>query len=141
MMSADLLPWHSAHFSHLIALRDQGRLGHAYLLEGPRGLGKRAFALYLARALLCQRPQAGHPCGTCQSCLLLAAGTYPDLWQVEPEEDKRAIRIEQLRDTVDFMSRTAGPGSRKVIIISPAEAMNVNAANALLKALEEPSPG
>lgn len=140
MAWAELPPWHEAAFNRLAALHQQGRLAHAFLLQGRPGLGKGLLARYLAQALLCQTPGEGHPCGGCSACLLLAAGTHPDLRLVQPEE-RRNIVIDQIRDTVEFMSKTAQQGGRKVIVIDPAECMNVNAANALLKGLEEPAPG
>ncbi|MDV3442552.1 DNA polymerase III subunit delta', partial [Pseudomonas otitidis] len=70
---------------------------------------------------------------------LLAAGTHPDNYVLEPEEVDKAIRVDQVRDLVDFVVQTAQLGGRKVVLLEPAESMNLNAANALLKSLEEPS--
>ncbi len=75
----------------------------------------------------------------CKSCLLLKAGSHPDNYLLEPEEADKAIKVDQVRDLVSFVVQTAQMGGRKVVLIEPVEAMNINAANALLKSLEEPS--
>ncbi|MEX2367614.1 MAG: DNA polymerase III subunit delta' [Pseudohongiellaceae bacterium] len=137
--STELLPWHEEIFGQLRTLHAEARLAHAYLLQGQPGLGKLKLARHLARYLLCQSPAAGQPCNHCRSCLLFKAGAHPDLCCVEPEEGKRIISVDQIRQTLDFMARTSGLGSCKVVILNPAESMNINAANALLKALEEPA--
>ena len=108
----------------------------AYLLYGPAGIGKRALAEHWAAQLLCQRPAAAGACGECKACQLLAAGTHPDYFVLEPEEAEKPIRVDQVRDLVGFVVQTAQLGGRKVVLLEPAEAMNVNAANALLKALK-----
>nr|WP_225933916.1 DNA polymerase III subunit delta' [Pseudomonas azerbaijanoccidentalis] len=112
---------------------------HAYLLHGPAGIGKRALAERLMASLLCQRPSALDACGECKSCLLLKAGSHPDNYILEPEEADKAIKVDQVRDLVSFVVQTAQLGGRKVVLIEPVESMNINAANALLKSLEEPS--
>ncbi|MBD1550373.1 DNA polymerase III subunit delta' [Pseudomonas typographi] len=111
---------------------------HAYLLHGPAGIGKRALAERLMARLLCQQP-ALDACGRCKACLLLAAGTHPGRFLLQPDEPDKAIRVDQVRELVDFVSQTAQLGGHKVVLIEPAEAMNVNASNALLKSLEEPA--
>lgn len=133
---ADLLPWQSSLWAQF-AERQQH--AHAYLLHGPAGIGKRQFAEHLRARLLCLLPQDGFACGRCKGCLLLAAGTHPDSFTLEPEEADKAIKVDQVRELVDFVVQTAQLGGRKVILLEPAEAMNINAANALLKSLEEPS--
>lgn len=112
---------------------------HAYLLHGPIGIGKRALAERLMNRLLCQRPLGLDACGECKSCMLLAAGSHPDNYVLEPEEADKAIKVDQVRDLVSFVVQTAQMGGRKVVLIEPVESMNINAANALLKSLEEPS--
>jgi DNA polymerase-3 subunit delta' len=112
---------------------------HAYLLHGPAGIGKRALAERLMGSLLCQRPEGLDACGQCKSCLLLVAGSHPDNYVLEPEEADKAIKVDQVRDLVSFVVQTAQMGGRKVVLIEPVESMNINAANALLKSLEEPS--
>ncbi len=112
---------------------------HAYLLHGPKGIGKRALAERLMALLLCQRPAEWAACGECKACRLLAAGSHPDNYVLEPEEADKAIKVDQVRDLVSFVVQTAQLAGRKVVLIEPVEAMNINAANALLKSLEEPS--
>nr|WP_280639822.1 DNA polymerase III subunit delta' [Pseudomonas sp. RGM2987] len=112
---------------------------HAYLLHGPVGIGKRALAERLMASLLCQQPRAANACGACKSCLLLKAGSHPDNYVLEPEEADKAIKVDQVRDLVSFVVQTSQMGGRKVVLIEPVESMNINAANALLKSLEEPS--
>jgi len=111
----------------------------AYLLHGPAGIGKRALAERLMARLLCQKPEGLDACGQCKSCYLLAAGTHPDNFVLEPEEADKAIKVDQVRELVEFVVQTAQLGGRKVVLLEPAEAMNLNSANALLKSLEEPS--
>lgn len=132
-------PWHAALWSKLTA--DPTRLPHALLLHGPVGLGKEAFARRFAAGLLCQRPSDGlMPCGRCHGCQLFAAGTHPDLKWVAPEEDRRGIVIEQMRALGAWLALAPHTASRKLAVIAPAEAMNLHAANGLLKQLEEPPP-
>ncbi len=133
---AETFPWQTSLWQQM-AGRD--RHAHAYLLHGPQGIGKRALAERLMALLLCQRPQAGDACGQCKACLLLQAGTHPDHFVLQPEEADKPIKVDQVRELVAFVVQTAQLGGRKVVVIEPAEAMNLNAANALLKSLEEPS--
>lgn len=132
------LPWQQAVWQQLGEQIEEDHLHHASLLAGPSGVGKRRFGQALAARLLCADPQSGLNCGTCHACDLVAAGTHTDLLQICPEGDSRVIKIEQIRALVSAMSKTASLGERKVILIMPAEAMNLSAANALLKSLEEP---
>lgn len=134
------LPWQNGQWQRLQRQRERDQLPHALLLAGPPSVGKRRFARALAKALLCHQPGAdGLACGACRSCTLLAAGTHPDWAWVAPEEAGKAIKIDQVRAVVDSVAQTAQQGGRKLVVIEPAEALNRNAANALLKTLEEPS--
>lgn len=129
-------PWHLPVWH---ALTSRAHQPHAFLFGGALGVGKRLFAEAFADWLLCLQTDNGRACGQCRSCQLRLAGSHPDRLVVEPEEEGKAIRIDAIRQLTDFMGQTAQQGGRKVVILHPAEAMNLNAANALLKSLEEPS--
>ena len=140
-MDDERLPWHQDLWRQVQQRRTVGRLPHALLLSGPAGLGKGLFARRLARALLCDRPDAdGEACGQCRSCRLFRAGSHPDYSVVRPEEDGKIIKVDQIRALCAFLGYTAQYGGYKIALLEPADRLNVNAANSLLKTLEEP-PG
>ncbi|HYF42484.1 MAG TPA: DNA polymerase III subunit delta' [Ramlibacter sp.] len=151
-------PWIAEQAVQLLAQR-----GHAWLLQGPSGLGQYSLALDLARAWLCEQPSPRGACGSCASCHAVEVRTHADLCVLMPEtvmqvlswplsekaqqdidEKKRKpskeIRVEAMRDAVEFAQRTSARGRGKVVLVYPAERMNHVTANALLKTLEEP-PG
>ena len=151
-------PWIAEQAERLLAQR-----GHAWLLQGPSGLGQYALALDLVRAWLCDDPSTGGACGRCASCHAVDVRTHTDLCVLMPEtamqalgwplaekaqaeiDDKkrkpsREIRVEAMRDAIEFSQRTSGRGRGKAVLVYPAERMNTVTANALLKTLEEP-PG
>ena len=153
-----LAPWIAAQRNALLAQR-----GHAWLLQGPSGLGQFALALELVRAWLCEAATAHGACGHCASCHAIDVHTHADLCVLMPEtellargwplpekaqaelDDKkrkpsREIRVEAMRDAVEFAQRTSARGRGKAVLVYPAEQMNTITANALLKTLEEP-PG
>lgn len=135
-----LFPWQREQWALLRTRADEGRLAHGLLFTGPAGTGKAGFATTFAHALLCRQPsQDGLPCGACEACLLLAAGTHPDFLQVSPPEDKTQILIDQIRELCRALGLKSHAGGYKVAILSPAEQMNTAAANSLLKTLEEPT--
>jgi DNA polymerase-3 subunit delta' len=133
------LPWQQAQWTRVRQQVERRQLPHALLLAGPPGIGKRRFAHALGAGLLCQQPREGVACAVCRTCQLMAAGTHPDWLWLAPEEAGKAIKIDQVRRVVDAMGQTAQQGGMKLLVIAPAEAMNRNAANALLKTLEEPA--
>jgi len=116
-----------------------GRLSHAYLFIGPPGVGKRTFARALAVAYLCEKGSAD-ACGQCRSCRMMELGTHPDFGVVSPEKDKRSISIEQIRDLQEHVSVASMCERGKVFILEGIEWLREEAANALLKTLEEPPP-
>ncbi|MCK5662939.1 MAG: DNA polymerase III subunit delta' [Thiotrichaceae bacterium] len=135
------LPWHDSLWQQVLQRWQQDHLPHALLLYGPQGMGKALFAQRLAETLLCEQPQAeGKICGQCKSCHLLQAKTHPDLLQVQPVEAGKQIPIDKIRSLIQFSTLTSQYGLYQIMIINPAEAMNRNAANSLLKLLEEPPP-
>ncbi len=150
-------PWIVAQTRQLLAQR-----GHAWLLHGPSGLGQYALALALARAWLCEQAGPDGACGVCGSCHAIEVRTHADLCVLMPEiqmlelawplsekaqsdiDDKKRkaskeIRVEAMRDAVEFSQRTSARGRGKVVLVFPAEQMNAISANALLKTLEEPA--
>ncbi len=157
---AALPPWLAKQRDALLAQR-----GHAWLLHGPSGLGQYALALGLAQAWLCEAPgklPADAACGQCPSCHMIASHAHPDLVVLMPEtlmlahgwplsekaqkeiDDKsrkpsREIRVEAMRESIEFAQLTSGRGRGKAVLVYPAERMNNVTANALLKTLEEPS--
>ncbi|MGB0721828.1 MAG: DNA polymerase III subunit delta' [Gammaproteobacteria bacterium] len=136
------LPWQRAEFDALSAHSKEGRLAHGLLFTGPTGVGKRHCAQAFIAADLCRRPApGGEACGQCPSCQQLAAGSHPDVRRVEVPEDKSVIGVDQIRAMIDFMSLSGQYSERRFALIDPADAMNENASNALLKTLEEPGPG
>ncbi len=129
-------------FNQLNTARAEGVLAHALILSGSEGMGKWDFALQLAWSFLCVgegKPASGVACGQCKSCKLNRAETHPDLVFCQPEEKSRFIKVDQVRAISDFVARSPQTGSMKVILMNPATALNGNAANALLKSLEEPA--
>lgn len=133
-------PWHDAVWATTTARLE--RLPHALLLQGAPGLGKQAFAQRLTATLLCEQPGANAAaCGRCHGCRLLAAGNHPDFMLLAPAEDKRSIVIDQVRELGTFFALRPHTATRKVALLTPADGMNLSAANSLLKILEEPPLG
>jgi DNA polymerase-3 subunit delta' len=133
-------------FERLDAALATGRLGHAWLVVGPAGVGKINLALALAHRLLTAGPARAEVGELAPAEAIGAldnrhvpADHHPDLHWIFPAEDKRTIAIEQIRDITDALTLKAHGGRAKVVIVEPAEAMTTAAANALLKTLEEPS--
>jgi len=136
-------PWHAASWKLLRQARATGRLPRALLVTGPPGVGKRRLVAALSRSLLCARPdEGGLACGHCRECELLAAGTHPDYLEIGPDPESKSdeIRVDAIRRLTESDTLTAHRGGHKVIVLDPAQNMNLSAANSLLKTLEEPSP-
>lgn len=135
-----LPPWLDTVWQKLNQARLRGRLPHALLLSGMQGSGKQMIAEQLAHALLCEAPDAdGNPCGKCSACAWIQAGTHPDLLWQRPGEAGKSIKVDEIRTLCSNLAMTSHAGRYKVTIIQPAEALNINAANSLLKTLEEPT--
>lgn len=126
---------------HLRKILSTKNFPHAVIFAGVEGIGKRKIAENCAAALLCENPNNGEACGICASCKILAAGTHPDFYIVEPEPSKTApnIKIGQIRDLQDEVALQPVHSICRVVIIDGAEFMNKAAANSLLKTLEEPT--
>jgi len=163
-----MYPWQQAAWARLQQMRE--RLPHAILFHGPAGVGKADFMETFAQALLCEnvRPD-GHACNACASCGWFVQNNHPDYRRVRPEalEDEpgaegeegaesaapaagkaksakapsKEIKIEQVRALADFMNISTHRQGLRVVLLYPAEALNMPASNALLKTLEEPPPG
>ncbi len=129
-----------------------GRLGGSFLLVGSHGVGKRTIATLLAQTLLCEssRPEELNPCGRCDSCVQVVAGTHPDLTQVGKPADKNSIPLELLIGRPESRMQEGFcrdirlrpmTGTRKVAILHDADFLNEEGANCLLKTLEEPPAG
>jgi DNA polymerase-3 subunit delta' len=126
--------------AELARARAADKVHGAYLFEGPPGTGKRAMAEWFARLLLCKGAPAGalEPCGVCHDCRLLGAASHPDLHRVEL--DGAWIKVDGVRELLRALALVANEHGRRVALISNAERLRAEAANALLKTLEEPPP-
>lgn len=135
-------PWQRQVWAQLVAAQREDRLGHALLLAGPAGSGKKHFAYCVASALWCRQPDAdGAGCGGCPDCRQVQSEAHSGYFLLRVEEDKRDISIEAVRELSEKLTFTAHDGRAKVAVIDPVDALNVNGVNALLKTIEEPSPG
>lgn len=133
-MNTKVLAWQKSQWDLLQKRKAEGNLPHALMFSGVQGVGKYQFASTFAHSLLCSQ----NLCQTCKSCKLLQAGYHPDLLIISPEDNK-VIKVDNIRAIVDFVNHSPHISSRKVVIINAADKMNLNAANALLKTLEEPN--
>src|SRR5262249_39664149 len=117
------------------------RLAHAYLFVGPPGVGKRLFALELAKALLCETPAPRlEACDRCPPCVLVEAGTHPDFFPGDRPEGSHELPIEVMRELCGNFSLKSARGRGKVALLDDADDLNDAAANCFLKTLEEPPP-
>ncbi|MEX3605980.1 MAG: DNA polymerase III subunit delta' [Burkholderia sp.] len=155
-----IYPWQTEDWDRLQALR--AAWPHALLLHGQAGIGKLHFAQHLAQGFLCESPlpRDDNPCGKCTACTWFEQGNHPDYRIVLPEglagevsgaaadeggkktrTPSKEIKIEQVRGLLDFVGVSSHRGGARVVVLYSAEALNVAAANALLKTLEEPPSG
>ncbi len=115
-------------------------VGHGLLFYGKKGCGKHAFAQYFLTWLLCLNKQPEGACGECSSCLWIKSDTHPNYVYLSTDDDNKKanakIRIDKIRDLLPFVQQTVD--GWRVIVIDPAEALNIASSNALLKTLEEP---
>ncbi|MGM0569214.1 DNA polymerase III subunit delta' [Marinobacter sp.] len=134
------MPWLTPVLEHFGQALDQGRLPHASLVTGERGVGKRQLAERIAALLVCDRraPGSRAACGECRQCRLVAGESHPDIRVYQPEKS-RMIRIDQVRALSQFAVASPQVAGVKVAILDRADQLNINAANALLKTLEEPA--
>lgn len=142
-----IYPWQENQWSMVSSLLRAKKLPHAILLQGNKGTGKHDFAWYLAKSVLCLKPDSsGAACGGCKSCRVVDAQTHPDLVWIKPlppETSKSkmpvlSIKVEAIRSLCKKLTRTSQYGGYRVAIIEEADFMVISAANGLLKTLEEP---
>lgn len=151
-----MLPWNEPILERL----RREALPHALLIHGVQGVGKLALAERVAQLVLCEAADRGKkPCGACDGCRWFLAGNHPDFRRLEPEalapqtetmeegepparrgKPSLEIKVDQVRELADFLNVGSHRAGRRVALVHPAEEMNANAANALLKGLEEPPP-
>lgn len=126
------------------ALPPSGKLANSYLFVGPEGVGKRTAAMAFANALFCHAPSDDGACGTCGACVKIKGGNFPDLTFIEPaihkDKVKKEINIDDIRQLIVNLAYKPYEAERKIVILDSVDQMNVQAANAFLKTLEEP-PG
>ena len=134
-----IYPWQHSQWESLLSRVHQRKLPHALFLSGAVGLGKLDFAREFANYLLCESPENNRACQRCAACLLFAASSHPDMKVIARLENKKQISVDQIRELGTFLSLTAQKAKQKVVIVENADRMNTNAANSLLKNLEEPS--
>jgi DNA polymerase-3 subunit delta' len=134
-------PWQLEQWSRICRSAADGRLHHATLISGQAGVGKRDFAVAMARLLLClEFPNQQQPCGQCARCQLMQAGTHPDFTVVDWLDKSSVISVDQIRHLSSQLHLTATYGPYRIAIINRADTMTAAACNSLLKTLEEP-PG
>ena len=136
----EIYPWQIDQMQRLILMHHQNRLPHALLFSGPDGIGLKTFALAFVMRSLCLSNDKNLEiaCGNCKSCTLFLGESNPDLYSIEPDEKGKTIKIEQIRELIEYASLKSFSANMKVVIIDSADMMNRNAAPALLKTLEEP---
>jgi DNA polymerase-3 subunit delta' len=118
----------------------EGRFPHGLIFSGAEGIGKHTCALAMAKALNCMKAPPDDFCDECSSCRKINSGVHPDVMTVSVEDEATQIKIAQVRHLLDMLDLKPLEGRNKVFIIEPAELLNPEAANALLKGLEEPPP-
>lgn len=131
---------HTAQLAHLLQARASGKLQHAYLLYGPQGIGKTTLVSYFLQHLYCARSTTP-PCGTCQACHFIATQSHPDIAWLKRSQGKQDITIDQVRFVREFVALSSLNQQPRAVVLEGAEYLNTEAANALLKILEEPAPG
>ena len=137
----NIYPWQGTQWQHYLTARNADHLAHAVLLTGSDGIGKNHFATLLANSLLCEQVDSnGYACGECKSCKVKKSNAHPDYKFVGLPEGKKQIPVNAIRQLTDFLVLSRSYEGYRVVVISDADKMNDNAANSLLKSLEEPPP-
>lgn len=133
-----LAPWLTTCLQQVQRLKQTGKLSHALLVTGADGVGQESLAREMVKDLMCEESK-GAACGLCHSCQLMKGESHPDFRVLDGEAG--TIKVDQVRLLVKQISQKPQVGHNKVVLITHAQAMNMNAANAVLKALEEPADG
>jgi DNA polymerase-3 subunit delta' len=131
-------PWLNAPYRQIIARYQDGRGHHALLIHALKGSGVDSLCYAISRWLMCRQPEGMKSCGHCHSCQLMMAGNHPDFYRPEPEKGRSSLGVDSIRQVIDPLYNHAQQGGAKVVWLSDAEALTEQAANALLKTLEEP---
>ena len=121
-------------FERFVHILEQGQLNHAYLFSG--NFGSLEMALFLSKSLFCSEKTGIFPCEKCRNCKLIEQEEFPDVTMIKPQN--QVIKTERIRELVGQFSQSGIENQRQVFIIEQAEKMHVNAANSLLKVIEEP---
>lgn len=137
MTTFQYLPWFDQHLHLMMQHFDQGTFPQSLMIIGEKDIGKSIYANDLAKNILCLNRMGDKACGVCQSCIWIDKKSHPDFLPIISEEKSTVIKVDQIRALIQFAQMTSETG-RKVIVIHNADEMNLNAANALLKTLEEP---
>jgi len=119
----------------------RGEVRHAYLFNGPQGIGRRTLALRLAQALNCPQPSApGEPCRICRTCMQIERMQHPDLAVIQSEQEGGVLKVDQIRELQRSLALHPYEARYRVAVLLRFEEANLSAMNALLKTLEEPAP-
>ncbi|MGL4674328.1 MAG: AAA family ATPase [Wohlfahrtiimonas sp.] len=137
MTKFEYLPWFENQLTEMVNRYDAKKFPQSLLITGEQDIGKSIFANDIAKSILCLDRKGQNACGQCQSCLWIDKKSHPDLLSIVSEEKSNFIKVDQIRQLIQFAQMTSETG-RKIIVIHNAHEMNLNAANALLKTLEEP---
>ncbi len=131
-------PWLNAPYRQIIARYQDGRGHHALLIHALKGTGEDSLCYAISRWLICRQPEGLKSCGHCHSCQLMMAGNHPDFYRPEPEKGRTSLGVDSIRQVIDPLYNHAQQGGAKVVWLPDSESLTEQAANALLKTLEEP---
>ncbi|MFH1781015.1 MAG: hypothetical protein ABH835_00125 [Patescibacteria group bacterium] len=129
---------HQKQIEYLQKTIKNGKIGHAYLISGPKNVGKNNLALNFIYTLYCTGPDKKKPCHKCDNCSQLKKQIHPDFIHIQPEEEGKIIAIKQIRGAIEKISKKTLSNNYKICLIEKADLLSLEAANALLKTLEEP---
>ena len=130
----EFLPWFTQYLERL----DVKLLHHAFLIGGKEGVGKKEFSLLLSQLILCKEKNEFVPCNACQACKLFLSSNHPDFYTIKIEDDKKKISINQIKELQTKFYESSFLGGNKIFLVELAEFLSNDAADSLLKILEEP---